>query len=106
MKTRLSLGEFRSYLSGRRLSKISYLSEDQPFQSGPCRFYLSFSSVAVSEQPNLVVLKRPDGDMLWFSHVRSVEVDEDSSVLGTVFRVLCDSPEDAAKKRPYILIAS
>ena len=106
MKARLSLGEFRSYLSGHRLSKIVYLSEDQPFQSGPCRFRLSFSTIAVSEQPNLVVLKRPDGDELWLSHVRSVEVDEDSSILGTVFRILCEYPDSSAKKRPYILLAS
>lgn len=108
MSKRLSVEEFRTYIRERHPEKITFWIDNQLWYSvfDPCKFRLSFTSVAVSENTNILVLSTPDGSELWLNRVESVEVDEKASVLGSVFRVLCASPSSPEGRLSYTLVAS
>lgn len=92
MKKVMNLSEFRRYCEGRSISRIEFCTENQPsdFFGNPIRMYMSFSSLMVSCNPNTICLKEGENSVC-LVRVKSVLVDTERPVAGTVATVLCGS---------------
>lgn len=106
----MSVCEFMGYIRGRKFGEIYYLSENQnelpnSDDTFPVRVQMRYDTITAWSNPNRVVLKNAGGCQA-FNYVRSVGVDDESSVLGTLITILCGyKMEGRYIEKQYILVA-
>lgn len=90
MKKRVSVRELKEYCKEHKPHCLHYSSENQSWYrvSDPCKLEMSFPIMLIYENPNLICL-RSGSNTLSFDCVKSVEIDTESTVLGTIFTVFC-----------------
>lgn len=95
MKKQLTVGELRAYYACKKPKELSFCSENQAWYtvSAPCKFGLSFQTMLVYENPNIVCLKSSNGSTISFDRVKYAEIDTDATVLGTVLTLFCGNPQ-------------
>lgn len=82
-------------LSVRELKR--YCEEHKP--------HCAFSIMLICENPNLICLKS-SGNTLSFDRVKSIEVDTDASILGTVITIFCGDFNTAEHDITYKLVVA
>lgn len=88
MKKKLSVRELKRYCEEHKPHCIYFKTENQAWYrtSDPCKLDMAFSIMLICENPNLICLKS-SGNTLSFDRVKSIEVDTDASILGTVITI-------------------
>lgn len=106
MKKRVSIKEFKEYCEDHKPNCISFLTENQRWYrvADPCEIKMSFSIILILENPNLICLKSADGTLL-FNQVKFIEIDTESSMLGTVFTIFCGDFNTGRYDITYTLVA-
>ena len=90
IKKKITVGELKSYYASKKLSTVRFSTENQKWYrvSDPCKVNLSFSAMLITENPNLICLKS-GVNTICFDRVKFVEIDTESSVLGTIITLFC-----------------
>lgn len=85
---KLSVRELKRYCEEHKPHCIYFKTENQAWYrtSDPCKLDMAFSIMLICENPNLICLKS-SGNTLSFDRVKSIEVDTDASILGTVITI-------------------
>lgn len=87
----MTVSEFSHYLDGINYKQICFAGINQPpIFSGVCsplQFGLIFTDVQICLHPNTIYLFDSHGNMLYFSMIIGVTVEE--HILGTVARITC-----------------
>lgn len=107
MRKQVSVKEMKEYCERNRPKQVTYYSENQDWYRAcdPCKIRMHFPIMLIYENPNLICLKS-EASTICFDKVRFVEIDTETTVLGTIFTIYCGS---ALKKEPevsYKLIAA
>lgn len=107
MKKHVSIRELKEYCEKNRPSEVTYYSENQDSYrlTDPCKFRMHFQTMVVCENPNLICLKSRTGTIC-FDRVRSVEIDTETTVLGTILTVYCGRAGKRGTEVTYKLIAA
>ena len=105
MEKKLSVKGFQSYVSEHKPSEISFWSENQEWYTAadPFKIKMIFSNIFVGICPNVIYLNDKSNKEILFDRVKYVCVDEDSTVLGTIFRIHCDKNIKKFKKNTEII---
>jgi hypothetical protein len=103
MKKRVTMEELKKYCAANKPANIQFSTENQVWHrvSDPCKVNLSFPIMLIYENPNLICLQS-GANTLSFDRVRFVEIDTETTVLGTIFTLFCGSsavPEDSITYR-------
>jgi len=96
----------QDYLAKHKPKEFILWSENQNGYdiADPCKLNLSFEIMLTSENPRMICLK--DGsNSVHFTHVKSVECIENSSVLGTIINIVCRNPSVARGDVSYTVLA-
>lgn len=103
----LSVMEFSSYLNKKKLSRFSLHADNQEWHSikDPIDFTIVFQSMSVVEYSSTVHLGGDSASIISLRGVSYIEVDEEESVLGTVFVVCCSPIVAGASEIKYKIIA-
>lgn len=90
MKKMVTVAELKKYCMANKPASIQFSTENQDWYkvSDPCKVNMSFPIMLIYENPNLVCLKSGANTMC-FDRIKSVEIDTDLTVLGTVFTLFC-----------------
>lgn len=104
----MTVGEFQRYASSHKPSKISFWTENQPWYSitDPKKAKMSFTTMLICENPNMLCLKCVGGNELCFDQIKYIQVEEDKSLLGTIITVFCGPFKSDDADISYVLIAS
>lgn len=107
MKKTMSIQEFKDYCKNKKLRSILYTTENQNWYSiaTPCKMELSFSTMLIAENPNVIYLKS-GSNSLFIGRVKAVNVDTECSVLGSVFTVFCGDMRTQDADNTYTLVAT
>ncbi len=107
MRKQLSVKELKKYCERNAPYQVTYYSENQDWYcvSDPCKFRMHFPIILISENPNLICLKSGTSSIC-FDRVRFVEIDTETTVLGTVFTLYCGGAGSKAPEVTYKLIAA
>lgn len=108
MKEEMSTGEFKRYLDRHKPKKIVYSTENQDWYrvADPCKVEMVFTIMLISEAPNIITMRNGLNDTMYLDRVKYIEVDEKSSVLGTVLRIYCGDRDTDRHDKSYTLIAA
>lgn len=103
----MSVSEFKDYCNNKKLRYILYTTENQSWYSvaDPCNVELSFTTMLIVENPNVICLKF-GGNTLCINRVKTINVDTESSVLGTIFTVFCGDMKTIEFDNTYTLVAT
>ena len=106
MKKRISVRGLKMLLDHYKPRKVTLYTENQEWyrQSDTCILRLTFPNLIVYDNQNMVCLKSNTGSIC-FEQVRYVEVDTDSTVLGTIITVICGDSE-LCNETTYTLVAA
>lgn len=106
MKKKVSVREFKEYCRDHNISQISFCAENQEWclVSDPCKFNLSFPSILVYENPDVIYL-RHNGNIVYFDRVKYIEIDSNETVLGDTFTICCGNENGYDVIKQYKLIA-
>lgn len=107
MKKKLSVRELKRYCEEHKPHCIYFKTENQAWYrtSDPCKLDMAFSIMLICENPNLICLKS-SGNTLSFDRVKSIEVDTDASILGTVIAIFCGDFNTAEHDITYKLVVA
>ena len=107
MKKKLSVRELKRYCEEHKPHCIYFKTENQAWYgtSDPCKLDMAFSIMLICENPNLICLKS-SGNTLSFDRVKSIEVDTDASILGTVITIFCGDFNTAEHDITYKLVVA
>lgn len=107
MKKIISVKEFKDYCDKNKPRSIIYQTENQKWYqvSDPCKAKMSFPIMLICENPNLICLKS-EANTLSFDRVKCIEVDTESTVLGTLITVFCGEFETNDHDITYTLIVA
>lgn len=107
MKKIISVKEFKEYCETNKPHSIIFYTENQKWYrvSDPCKIKMSFSIMLICENPNLICLKSGANTMS-FDRVKFVEIDTESTVLGTLITVFCGEFGTNGHDITYKLIAA
>lgn len=107
MKKIINIKEFKDYYDENKPHLIIYQSENQKWYrvSDPCKIKMSFPNMLICENPNLICLKSGTNTVS-FDRVKCVEIDTESTVLGTLITVFCGEFGTNNHDRTYTLISS
>ncbi len=105
MKKNMTFGELKEYFRKNPPRKITYYTENQDWYrvEDPCKIQMTFPSLLVSENPNLICLKSGNGTLL-FDRVKTAEVDTTATVLGTVVTLYCSDSDTGQRGISFKLI--
>lgn len=78
--------EFKKFITRRKPTSISYLSENQDFYD-PCKLELSFTNILISENPSVICLVSGDNRMR-INMVKSVKYDENITPFGVLITII------------------
>ena len=106
MKKMVTVKQLKEYCYTHKLTTIKFSTENQSWYrvSDPCKVNMCFSAISIYENPNLICLKSGTNTVC-FDRVKSVEIDTDFTVLGTMFTLLCGDYGLERKDITYRLIA-
>lgn len=107
MKKKVSVEGLKEYCEKNRPKQITYYSENQDWYcvSDPFKIRMHFKIMLICENPNLICLKSGVSTVC-FDRVRFVEIDTETTVLGTVFTVYCGGSNSMEPEIAYKLIAA
>lgn len=107
MKKVVSIRELQEYFSRNRVSSVLFYTENQQWYrtSDPCKIRMSFPIMLIHENPNLICLKS-GAHTIFFDRVKSVEIDTETTVLGTVLTLFCGDFDSEGYDFTYTLIAA
>ena len=108
MKKEMTTGEFRRYLSNHKTDRVFFTTENQDWfnVSDPFKVELVFTIMLISEAPNIITLRNGMNAAMCLDRVKYIEVDEKSSVLGTIYRVRCGDRNSDRNDKTYTLVAA
>lgn len=107
MKKVVSVRELQEYLANNRISSVLFYTENQRWYraSDPCKIRMAFPIMLIRENPNLICLKS-GSHTISFDRVKSVEIDTETTVLGTVLTLFCGDFGSDGYDFTYTLIAA
>jgi len=107
MKKVISVRELQEYLKCHKVNSVVFYTENQRWYcaSDPCKIRMSFPIMLINENPNLICLKSGVQSIL-FDRVKAIEIDTDSTVLGTIFTVFCGDFNTEGYDTTYTLIVA
>ena len=107
MKKIVSVKELKEYCENHKPQQVSFYTENQSWSraSDPCKIKMSFPIMLICENPNLICLKS-GANTLSFDRVKFVEIDTESTVLGTLITVFCGEFGKSGYDITYTLIAA
>ena len=90
MRKIMSVLDLKRYYEGRSLRQILFSSDNQEWDKteNPMKINLSFSSMSMASNPNVICLKNGENTM-HFEKVKYVYLDSDRSPLGIVLDIIC-----------------
>ena len=107
MRKNMSVCDLKRYYEGRSPKRILFCVENQVWDTveNPLKASLSFSSMAIAHNPNVISLKSGE-NTLWFERIKRIVVDTGRSPLGVVLEIVCG--DSAAKENDirYTLITT
>ena len=106
---KMTVGDFKRYCESKQFRVIRFARYNQDWRAGaiPVGFQLAFQRIMVSAEPDVGGIFLGEGDsQVYFERVKHVMVDEESSVLGTVIRVVCGDSQSDRKNIQYTLVAN
>ncbi len=107
MKKKMFLRDFKEYCAKNQHQKFIFYTEDQDWFDliNPCKVQLSFPSMTICENPNLICLQSEVGS-LCLDQVRFVEIDTKEAGFGVVITICCGGKTPALPKITYKVIAA
>ncbi|MCM1222381.1 MAG: hypothetical protein NC548_48730 [Lachnospiraceae bacterium] len=107
MRKRMTTGDLKKYCATIKPARIHFSTENQLWfkVSDPCKVDLSFPVMLIYENPNLILLKS-DTSLVSLDRVKFIEVDTETTVLGTIFTVVCGSQSTSENDITYRLIVA
>lgn len=107
MKKLVSIRELKEYCTANKPQNVLFHTENQDWYKAadPCKLRMSFPVMLINENPNLICLKS-GANILSIDQVQCVEIDTDSTVLGTVLRVYCGDFGSSSHSITYTLIVA
>ncbi len=107
MKKIVSIRGLQEYLAANRVSSVLFYTENQSWYraSDPCKIRMSFPIMLICENPNLICLKSGQ-NTLSFDRIKSVEIDTETTVLGTILTLFCGDFGSEGYEATYTLIAA
>lgn len=106
MKKKTTITELRQYCEEKKPKRIIFHAENQRWfsEEDTMGFRTAFPQITVSDKPSLVCL-RSGSDMIYFERVKTVEIDTDATVLGTLITLVCGDWGASESDKTYTLIA-
>lgn len=103
----IRIREFKAFIAKLNPKSIWFLSENQDeFDvADPCVLQLSFTSMLIHENPNVIYLTGGASTMR-IDRVKYVQFDENPTPIGALIKIFCDYPGNRTGVRSYTLIAS
>lgn len=107
MKKIVTLRGLQDYLASNHVNTVLFYTENQRWYraSDPCKIRMAFPIMLICENPNLICLKSGQHSIS-FDRVKSVEIDTDATVLGTVLTIFCGDFGSDGYDSTYTLIAA
>ncbi len=107
MRKRVSVKELKEYCERNKPKQVTYYSENQDWYrvSDPCKLRMHFPIMLICENPSLICLKSGTSTIC-FDRVCSVEIDTETTVLGTILTVYCGCSGAKEPEITYKLIAA
>lgn len=107
MKRIMSVGDLKRYYEGHNPKRILFCTENQSWGrvENPMRVSLAFTSMIMACNPNVICLKNGE-NTIRFERVKSVIVDADRSVLGTVLDIVCGDNSSNENDIHYTIITT
>ncbi len=107
MRKRVSVKELKEYCERNKPKQVAYYSENQDGYrvSDPCKLRMHFQIMLICENPSLICLKSGTSTIC-FDRVCSVEIDTETTVLGTILTVYCGCSGAEEPEITYKLIAA
>lgn len=107
MKKTVSVRELQGYFDRHKINSVSFYTENQQWYrtSDPCKIRMAFPIMVICENPNLICLKS-GANTISFDRVKSVEIDTEATVLGTVLTLFCGDFNSDGYDITYTLIAA
>lgn len=107
MKKIVSVRELQEYVVHHKINSVSFYTENQRWYraSDPCKIRMAFPIMLIRENPNLICLKS-GMHSISFDRVKSIEIDTDATILGTVLTVFCGDFDSEGYETTYTLIAA
>ena len=107
MKKTVSVKELQEYVACHKISYVLFYTENQRWYraSDPCKVRMAFPIMLIRENPNLICLKSGTSTIC-FDRVCSVEIDTETTVLGTILTVYCGCSGAEEPEITYKLIAA
>lgn len=107
MRKQVSVKELKEYCERNRPSQVTFYSENQDKYriSDPCKLRMHFPIMLIYENPNLICLKSGTSTIC-FDRVRFVEIDTETTVLGTILTLYCGGSGSSEPEVAFKLIAA
>lgn len=107
MKKTVNLQGLQEYVAHNRVGCVRFYTENQQWYraSDPCKIRMAFPIMLICENPNLVCLKSGQ-NTISFDRVKFVEIDTETTVLGTILTLFCGDFGSDGYDTTYKLIAS
>ena len=105
----MKLRQFKKYCDSKQFRGITLHHKNQAWETvdNPLKYQLSFRNIMVFVAPDVgSICLGKGGNLVYFERVKYVMVDEESSVLGTVIRVVCGDSQSDRKNIQYTLVAN
>ena len=108
MTTKYLVHDFKEYVDRRKFCRFVFWSENQQWfqvcQTAKVR--MAFRQIKVFDAPNIIWLVDGKNHELLFDRVRFVEVDEESSPLGSILSIHCGNHGRGDGETTYTVVAS
>lgn len=107
MKKRVSVKELKEYCERNKPKQVTYYSENQDWYcvSDPCKLRMHFPIMLICENPSLICLKSGTSTIC-FDRIKCVEIDTETTVLGTILTIYCGNSEEEEPEIVYKVIAA
>lgn len=106
MKKIVNIRGLREYIAHNQVNSVQFYTENQQWYrtSDPCKIRMVFKVMLIYENPNLICLKSGQNTVS-FDSVKSVEIDTETTVLGTILTLFCGDFNSEGYEATYKLIA-
>lgn len=102
----LSIQEFKKVCDALSPTQFIFSSENQSWHQveHTIRAKLTFTIMMIAFNPNTICLKNHT-DSLCLNRVKSIKINDEKSMLGTIFTVICGDSGSNSKDVAYTIIA-
>lgn len=108
MKKRISIGELKEYLEENKPTRIFFHAENQAWYNSAdhfASFRTMFSEIMVYEYTPCLIGLKSETNTISFNCIKSVEIDTESSILGTIITLFCGSHRKVGHDTTYRVVA-